>query len=138
MTYYRGGASCGNFLDVGVLYPCDITVHLLIHAFQLIGVLLQLHELILQRVQVVHGIGQRIHHIPAGIAHLRDLVLQLLHPVHLAHHLLALLLALLLQFLPALDLTLTFHLLLLFLLDFHDAVVHLDQQVGEFGVDLVD
>lgn len=126
ITYYKGGASGGNFLDIGVLDSCDITVHLLIHALQLIGILFQFHELVLQGVQVVHRIGQRIHHISAGIAHLRDLVLQLLHPVHLAYHLLTLLLALLLQFLPALDLTLALDLFLLFFLDLHDAVVHLD------------
>ena len=126
MIYYRVVASGGNFLDIGILDPCDITVHFLIHALQFIGILFQFHELIFEWVQIVHRIGQRIHHVSAGVTHLCDFVLELFHLVHLAYHLLTLFLTLLLEFLPALDLTLTLHLLLLFLLNLHDAIVHLD------------
>ena len=72
------------------------------------------------------------------MSHLGDFVFEFLHAVHLLHHLLTFAFSLFLQLLPALDLALTFDFLLFLFLHFHDAIVHLDQQVRQLGIDLVD
>lgn len=48
--------SSADFLHIGGLNTGDVVVHLLVHRLQLICVLLQLHKLLLQGIQVVHGI----------------------------------------------------------------------------------
>lgn len=126
------------FLVVGGFDAGDIGVHLLVHALQLVCVLLELQEFLLQGVQVVHCVREGVHHRTRRISHLGYLVLELLHLIHLPRHLLPLLFSLLLQLLSPLQLPLPLDFLLLLLLHFHDPIVHLHQEVGKLGVNFVD
>lgn len=104
-------------------------MHLLVHGLQLVSIFLQLPKLLFQGIQITHGITQGLNHTMTTLPHLMDLPAQLLHLVHLLHHLVTLFLALLLQLLSALQLPLSFDLLLLLFLDFHDAGVHFYEQM---------
>ena len=133
-----GCKSTDNLLDVGTFNSCYVCVHVLVHCLQLVCILLQLHEFLLQRVQVVHCVRKRVYHRTGGTAHLCYLVSQLLHLLHLLRHLLTFLFPLLLQFLSSLHLSLSFLLFLLFFLNLQNSVIHLDQKMRKLRVDLVD
>ena len=66
MEAITGLRSAADFFDIGALDSGDIRVHVFVHGLQLVGVLLQFHELLFEIVEVVHGVSEGVDHRPGG------------------------------------------------------------------------